>query len=332
MSNDLRAQALFLHQRLLASSASEAQRTRLATAIERYSSLALGGEDTAHVVAFQDLAADLIAHAPELDVLAVSEELRPGTLVTLTQDFYIRRASEEEGTFQAKLDVDRKTTLTGRFSAEHLVGSTGQSETFGHKRFTMLAVVEDAETDGTADTIRLRPLFIGWRLRGEAPEEEMDDRREVWPGQVDQFSAADGRRATAAERKAVAEMSEREVKDAFAEIIGEPFVPKDWGGETSDLYTNRLSIGGKPASAAFAFKGPGLRGTLHMSGMGVRGDQGLKLAQEPADLFVVQHHDQIGADVRSLLSALARAHMRRYVVIDGESTAAILGAYGKLGT
>jgi hypothetical protein len=32
-------------------------------------------------------------------------------------------------------------------------------------------------------------------------------------------------------------VSEDAVKQVFAEIIGEPFVPKDWGGEKSDLQT-----------------------------------------------------------------------------------------------
>ena len=32
---------------------------------------------------------------------------------------------------------------------------------------------------------------------------------------------------------------EFEGKKYFAEIIGEPFVPEDWGGEKSDLYTTR---------------------------------------------------------------------------------------------
>lgn len=327
MSNDLRAQALFLHRRLLVSSASGSQRTQIAATVDRISALSA---DMAEVAAFQDFAARLIANAPELSVLVVNDSLAPGELVTLTQDFYIRRVNKSEGAFQAKLDVDRHIQVVGRFSAEHLVGSTGQTETFGHKRFTMLGYLEDAEQTNESGVIRLRPLFIGWRLRGSGYDQELDDRREVWPTQIDQFSAARDKRATAAERKAVAGMSEKEIKDSFADIIGEPFVPKDWGGETSDLFTNRLTMAGEPLSAAFAFKGPALKGTLHVSGMGTRGDQGLKLAQEPVDLLAVQHHGPIGADVRNLLSALARMHTRRFMVIDGETTAAILSAYRKL--
>lgn len=63
-----------------------------------------------------------------------------------------------------------------------------------------------------------------------------------------------GTRATAAQRAAVLTMSEEDVKCAFAEILGEPYVPRDWGGETSDLITSRMSIGGEPVAAASAFR------------------------------------------------------------------------------
>ena len=42
----------------------------------------------------------------------------------------------------------------------------------------------------------------------------------------------------------------------LAEIVSEPFVPKDWGGERSDLRSTRLTIEGRPCAAAFMFKGP----------------------------------------------------------------------------
>ena len=49
---------------------------------------------------------------------------------------------------------------------------------------------------------------------------------------------------------------ETQVKSAFAEIIGEPTVPKDWAGESSDLFTSRLVIDGQRISTAFLLKGP----------------------------------------------------------------------------
>ena len=73
-----------------------------------------------------------------------------------------------------------------------------------------------------------------------------------------------------------------------------------------------------------------MKGTLHIANMGKRGDQGLRLFHEPADLLVVQHHDAVSAAVRNLMSALARQHGKRFMIIDGASTAAILAAYGHL--
>jgi hypothetical protein len=52
---------------------------------------------------------------------------------------------------------------------------------------------------------------------------------------------------------------EETVKNAFAILIGESCVPKDWGGERSDLYTTRAIIGGRQVSAAWLFKGRGHR-------------------------------------------------------------------------
>jgi hypothetical protein len=64
--------------------------------------------------------------------------------------------------------------------------------------------------------------------------------------------------------------------------------------------------------------------------MGKRGDQAVRLAQELVDILVVQHHSAIVAAVSKLLSALARQQGKRFMVIDGASTAILLRSYGKL--
>jgi hypothetical protein len=127
----------------------------------------------------------------------------------------------------------------------------------------MLAYVEKADLAGHEPSIALRPTFIGWRLAPDVPglPSLVNDRAEVWVGEIDQFSAMRGRRVSKADLAAVSSMSEDAIKHAFADIIGEPFVPKDWPGETSDLSTTRLTIEGDPVSAAFAFKGPGRKGS-----------------------------------------------------------------------
>jgi len=326
-----RAQALFIHARLIEDAFGELGKAALLETARKLRDESFEQSQTAHVGAYEEAVVQLFTKATELDVAVVEGNVQNGQLVAMTQDFYIRRDGEVRGSFKAKLAVDREITVRGVFSTSRLVGSTGQTETFGHKRFSILAYVGDASLVGSDRSIELRPLFIGWRLTSAdwiTPFEA--DRREVWPAQIDQFARITDKRATAADRKAVRAMPESQVKDAFAEIIGEPFVTADWGGETSDLSTSRLSINGTPLSAAFAFKGPGLKGTLHIANMGKRGDQAIRLAHESVDIYVVQHHGAIAAAVKQLLSALARGNQRRFMVIDGETTATILREYGKL--
>jgi len=325
------AQALFLHERLIENALGELARMQLFHQVERRLTQFGDSRPGALVGAYEAAAAQLLAAAQELDVVVVRNDLRSGQLVTLTQDFYIRRDSEERGSFKARLSSERNISLRGTFSTARLVGATGQSETFGHKRFSMLAYVGDI-SPGTSDRrIELRPLFIGWRLTNvDGPLPFTADRREVWPQEIDQFEAITGERSRAKDRAAVQGMPEAQVKAAFATIIGEPFLTPDWGGETSDLSTTRLTRGGKPLSAAIALKGPGLKGTLQVSGMGKNGDQAIRLAHESVDLYVVQHHGPIAAAVRNLLSALARSNQREFMVIDGETTALILREYGML--
>ena len=329
---DLKVQALFLHDRLIAGALALDDRRTLEREVERLQKVRQWDFQWAHVGAYETIVSHQLGQVPELDIALVERSLTEGSLVTLTQDFNVRRVSADEGAFRSKVDVDRSIALEGRFSTSHLIGTTGQHEIYGRKRFTMLAYVEHVALDVPKPTIRLRPTFIGWRLGPSIPglPNLVDDRSEVHPEEIDQFAAMRGRRVTKPDLTAVASMSEDAVKHAFADIIGEPFVPKDWAGETSDLATTRLSIDGTPTSAAFAFKGPGAKGKLHIADMGKRGDQAIRLAQEPVDILIVQHHNQIVPAVRHLMSAIARSSGKQYMVIDGATTAILLRSYNKL--
>jgi hypothetical protein len=141
------------------------------------------------------------------------------------------------------------------------------------------------------------------------------------------------RAPTIEQARVVSEMSEDAVRKAFAEIIGEPFEPKHWGGEKSDLYTSRVAIEERPISAAFILKGPGVRGPMYPATLGKRGDQLVRAFDEPADLIVVQHHSRITNEVVRQAEALAAnpRNPRLYCIIDGADTWRILKAYGKLG-
>ena len=127
---------------------------------------------------------------------------------------------------------------------------------------------------------------------------------------------------------------EETIKQSLAQIIGEKYTQRDWGGEKSDFFTTRLNIGGKRIPTAFLLKGSGTRGKLTIKKCGKNGDQILRLLEEPAELFIVQHVDEIDSAVTNLLKKLvseksAGKKKLFYCVIDGIDTARILLAYNK---
>lgn len=130
-------------------------------------------------------------------------------------------------------------------------------------------------------------------------------------------------------------ISEKKFKDGVAKILGEKGTFQDWGGESRDLSSTRLLIGGKRYRAAFAFKGPGKSGRLTPGKMGKNGDQIQRLARCPADVFVVQFWREIDDAVMEQLEQLVRAkaflEARKvwYGVIDGQDSARLIQAYPK---
>ena len=181
-------------------------------------------------------------------------------------------------------------------------------------------------------------IFAGHRVtQGPMPFVIGASDGEIHAGSIDNFSKIRRRRPPPTkDLEALRDISELQIKTAFAEIIDEPAVPLDWGGERSDLVTTRVVYQEQRISTAFLFKGPA-GGTkfrrMEVRDLGVRGDQIERLATEPVDLLVVQHCHEISAAVRSTLRAFANQinHRRRYCLISGYETLNILRAYGKCG-
>lgn len=128
-------------------------------------------------------------------------------------------------------------------------------------------------------------------------------------------------------------LPERTVKAFIASIIGEPYVPKDWGGEGNDLFTDRIVLDGRRTSTAFLLKGSGTAGRLTIKRLGANGDQLIRMAASSADLLVVQHVGPIDDAVRTNLVDLVRARRAdrpRLVgsVWDGVDCARLLLAFG----
>lgn len=128
-------------------------------------------------------------------------------------------------------------------------------------------------------------------------------------------------------------IEERLFKQGLQKILGEEGIFQDWGGESDDLFSTRMLIGGQRKAVAFGLKGKGTKGVLYPKKMGKRGDQIQRLFGAPADCFLVQYWGQIDesivAQMRNLAMLKSVQECRRvyYGVIDGRDTMRILSAY-----
>jgi hypothetical protein len=234
-------------------------------------------------------------------------------------------------TFKGTIPLgDHEYELSGELSNDHLYSTTSDVALTGRKR---MLITGQFEFNGPS--VKVQPFIIGDMIQdlGGVVQPSWSQSVRVYPEQIDAFAKINGEDpATLAELNALLQISEESVKYAIADIIGEPFVPKDWPGEKSDLTTNRLSIDGQPHSAAFIFKGPSVPREMHPADMGKRGDQLVRVFDEPVELIVVQHCHKIANTVVRLAESLAMDihRPRRYCILDGEATVRILKAYGKL--
>lgn len=219
--------------------------------------------------------------------------------------------------------------VLGSLANEHVYSDTSVGF-LGAKRRAL--VLGQFERQG--DRIELFPFAIGDLVTDMSGFSiSWGSQVRLHPIQIETFARAqDVPTATPAQVKRLLSIPEEYVKNAFAEIIGEPFVPKDWGGEKSDLTTSRVFYDGAPRTAAFIFKGPSVSGVMHPANMGKRGDQLVRAFEEPVELVVVQHCNQVASSVVKFAEALAAspANPKRYCIIDGADTYRILRAYGKL--
>lgn len=144
---------------------------------------------------------------------------------------------------------------------------------------------------------------------------------------IDSFSAA--------KRKAAPLGATREelIKNAFARVAGDCGKFKDWGGEKSDLYTNKHRVRGSRRPVAIAFKGRGTKGRLVPAKMGANGDQIDRLFDETAEAFLIVYCGQIASSIVSQMKAFAIAKkalagQRAYFgVIDADDLGRIAAGY-----
>ncbi len=132
------------------------------------------------------------------------------------------------------------------------------------------------------------------------------------------------------------DLPEDTIQMALEQILDVSFHKKDWSGELNDLYTANVMINGARVATAFLLKGNGLKKkVMEISDCGKNGDQLVRLVDSPASLFVVQFVGEISEnvirDVEGKVEALkAREKPSYYCIMNGQDTARVLHAYGKL--
>jgi len=282
------------------------------------------------------LAAELAEALSSLGVGEVArrvlrQDLRAGQVVGAELEFDFQRDRDHDVPgfkpvrFTAVLDAGKPVRVAGTFNSARTASSSATGSLSGSRRAYLIGTV----TDLTADQIELRPVFIGIRsfVDDNLAAERLTPGLRVYPSDISQFSGIDfASPITQAELEAVLRVPEDTVKRAFAGLIGESYVPKDWGGERSDLYTSRVFAQGRQVSAAWLFKGPGYPRAMDVKALGTNGDQIDRLFTEPAELLVLQHCHQIKPSVVGMMDSYAHdaRHLRSYMIIDGADTGRIL--------
>jgi hypothetical protein len=336
VSEETGLDAWFIHEKLVLNLLTPAEGEELARRVSASSSQPLAEARRADLLE-RAVARHLATQPVEaLDVLVMHGTVAPGKLIWFEQGIAfkglqialksIANGEDTRATFSAKLQSAPDVRIHGDYNPTRLTCSTAKGQLSGTHRQFVVGYVQDA----TVEAIEIRPIVIASRWAQPSPEIEDYYPVEACylsPGAVDQFAAVDfSLPMTKADLNVLKNIPEAVVKTAFAEILGEPDVPKDWGGEQFDLWTTRLSVEGQQLRAAFLFKGPAEFKPMTISSLGKNGDQIDRLSSTAADVLVIQHCHSITAPVVNMARVYASdpRHPRRYLTIDGYDTIKIL--------
>jgi hypothetical protein len=286
------------------------------------------------------------ANPPTLGRLVAKNDLKPGQLFTHYSCFTFRGLPQVRNAIDAgkanipmaegyeKIDnLLPQGRITFRFHPEHLTSSSSWTELSGQTRILLLGVIKEIKEN----VIEVIPYALANPLPqfGQAAfwGQFWYNHLEVHIDSVDSFCAVKDiqTRPSKSELKLLRDIPESDIKNAFASIIGEQDIKKDWGGERSDLFSSRVEIDGNRVSTAFLFKGPAQFKPMTFAALGKNGDQIDRLFSEPADLFVLQHCHEVTPPVRAMMRAYAQqfGRLRLFCIIDGYDTIRILRAYQK---
>ena len=235
-----------------------------------------------------------------------------------------------------KLNETRVLQLGGQLRADRLVdqvkidGRVGyaQKPFYQHNKARILRLINKPSARGKTPTKRNVAVTVKIRAPKTTPARSAEF---LTIDDIDSFSKVKKIFSTA--KRLPASMSERQFNDGVKAIIGETGTFKDWGGETSDLFSTRLILNGKRKRVAFGFKGPGLKVALVPSRLGKNGDQMERLFSEPADVFMIQHWREIMPSVMRMMRLHADEKARQtgksvyFGLIDGHDSNRLRLAY-----
>jgi hypothetical protein len=284
------------------------------------------------------------AQPPTLGKLLLNDSLKPGVVFTHLSDFYGKGLPElRRGNVQGMAEIycrlesfQSGATLRVPFDPVHLLSNSAWDQLSGHNRLLVLAAVDQADKT----VIRAIPYVVASILDPIGKTASMITRwtnyGEMYVGSIDNFERIEEEndvRVIKQDLELLKSVPEAAIKAAFAEILGEPDVPKDWAGERSDLLSTQTRVDGRRLTTAFLFKGPAKFRPMHMASLGKNGDQIDRLFGEPADLLVLQHCHTVERDLRGAMRAYANqiGRPRLFAIVDGYDTLRLLRAYSKCG-
>jgi hypothetical protein len=158
---------------------------------------------------------------------------------------------------------------------------------------------------------------------------------ELFIEDIDSFAKARDINPRQVKRLLPLNLSVDQVRTFLGEILGEPLRRPDEGDAATDIFASTVTTGGNRARTALLLKGATTRGKLTLKKCGKHGEQIARLVAVPAELYMLQHLDQIESRViRELKTKIqllnGEGKQCRICLVDGMDTARILVAYGKI--
>lgn len=276
---------------------------------------------------------------PQLLGLLLENKPIEGELFTLDYDYYFRdiKKSERENAcvIHNSLREFGCIRIQGVMGKEHFTCNSASSELSGHNNLFLFGYVEGINNN----VIHVKPIILGKKVL--VNDDEVDsiiqfNSLEIRPEKIREFTKIEDVSFDKLNAdkviKLMGTIPEAKIKENFAKLLSENDVQKDWGGETSDLFTSHIHVNNERLSAAFLFKGPSKHHPMKIADLGKNGDQIVRLFEEPADLFIIQHCHYITSQVKRNMEAFASRYFRikKYMIIDGIDTFRIFKAYDLL--